>query len=484
MPHSTRHDRRRFLQGLGALVAGGTASALFPQLQLMGHALAATPSAGEYRALVCIFLFGGNDSYNMLIPHAQGEYDVYSRSRGGVYDATANPFGLGIARDNLATVSDTAGKSWGLHPAFAAAKPLFDAGEMAFVANVGSLVQPVRKPEVGYPGGKPLPPYLYSHNDQQRQWMRGHSTGTRTANGWGGLAGDRIKSLNTGPTALPPTISIFGNNLYQSGASVLPYAISSAGPSELARMSASATAVRADTIRLEALNELLNAGQPQVMQGRYAGLGKASIGVNGALRTALDPVNGGDIATAFPATSLAAQLRMIARMVKVSRSSTIGHTRQIFFAGMGGFDTHDNQMEPTRHATLLSQLAGAMVAFRAGLQEIGMLNQVSTFTMSDFGRTLNSNGNGTDHGWGGVQMVMGGAAANGGSLQGRRIWGDYPLLELDGDQSMGRGRMIPTTSIQQYGATMATWLGVPDGDLATIFPGLGNFAAPRLGLLG
>ncbi len=481
MPHSTRHDRRRFLQGLGALVAGGTASAMFPQLELMGRALAATPAAGEYRALVCIFLFGGNDSFNMLIPHAQDEHDVYLRSRGGVYDETANPFGLGIARDKLAQVSDAAGDRWGLHPSFAAVKPLFDAGELAFVANVGSLVQPVRKPEVGFPGGKPLPAYLYSHNDQQRQWMRGHATGTRTANGWGGLAGDRVASLNAGLTALPPTISTFGSNLYQSGASVLPYAISSSGPSELARMSAGGS--RADAIRLEALNELLNAGQPHVMQGRYAGLGRTSIAVNGALRTALDPANGGDIATTFPASQLAAQLRMITRMIKVSRGPAIGHQRQIFFAGMGGFDTHDNQMT-TRHAALLSQLAGALVAFNAGLKEVGMLNQVSTFTMSDFGRTLNSNGNGTDHGWGGVQLVMGGSAANGGSLRGGRVWGDYPLLELDGEQAMGRGRMIPTTSTQQYGATMATWLGVPDGELGTIFPGLGNFATPRLGLLG
>lgn len=482
MPHSTRHDRRRFLQGLGALVATGAAGALFPQLELMGHALAATPAAGEYRALVCIFLYGGNDSYNLLIPHAQAEYDLYLRSRGGVYDATANPFGLGIARDSLATVADTTGKTWGLHPAFAAAKPLFDAGELAFLANVGSLVEPVRKSEVGYPGGKPLPPYLYSHNDQQRQWMRGHATSTHAANGWGGLCGDRMASYNTGLTALPPTISIFGNNLYQSGASVLPYAIASSGPSELARMSS--TGGNADAARLAALNELLNASQGQAMRARYTGLGRTSTVVNATLRTALDPANGGDIATVFPAEQLSAQLRMIARMIKVSQRPSIGHTRQIFYAGLGGFDTHDNQMDPTRHAALLSQVAGALVAFRAALQEIGMLNRVTTFTMSDFGRTLNSNGNGTDHAWGGVQLVMGGAAANGGSLQGRRVWGDYPLLELDGEQSMGRGRMIPTTSIQQFGATFASWMGVGETELATIFPGLGNFASPRLGFLG
>lgn len=482
MSNSTRHQRRRFLQGLGALVAGGTASALFPQLELISHALAAAPGAGEYRALVCIFLYGGNDSYNMLIPHDQDEYNVYLQSRGGVYDASGNPFGLGIARDNLTAVVDASGHSWGMHPSFASAKSLFDSGELAFVANVGSLIQPVLKSEVGYPGGKPLPAYLYSHNDQQRQWMRGHATSTHAANGWGGLAGDRIASLNGGLTALPPTISIFGNNLYQSGASVLPYAIASSGPSELARMSTSGGA--ADAIRIDALNELLQAGQPQVMQGRYAGLGRTSIEVNAALRTALDPANGGEINTAFPATQLAAQLRMVARMIKVSRGPAIGHQRQIFYVGLGGFDTHDNQMDPTRHAALLAQLSDALAAFRTGLQEIGMLNQVTTFTMSDFGRTLNSNGNGTDHGWGGVQLVMGGAAANGGSLQGRRVWGDYPVLELDGDQAMGRGRMIPTTSIQQYGATMASWLGVSAGDLPTIFPGLDNFATPNLRFLG
>jgi len=479
MSHSTRHDRRRFLQGLAALVATGGAGAMFPQLELMGNALAATPVPGDYRALVCIFLYGGNDSFNMLIPHAQAEYDLYQRSRGGVYDATSNPFGLGIARDSLATVVDTGGKAWGLHPGFAAARPLFDAGELAFVANVGSLVEPVRKSEIN---GKPLPPYLYSHNDQQRQWMRGHSTGTHVANGWGGLAGDRVKSMNGGLAALPPTLSIFGSNLYQSGGSVLPYAISSSGPTELARMSTAGGT--ADAARLAALNELLNASQGQAMRTRYAGIGKTSTEVNAVLRTALDAANGGDIATAFPAEPLAAQLRMIARLVKVSQRTSIGHKRQIFFAGLGGFDTHDNQMDPARHASLMSQVAGALVAFRNALREIGMLDSVTTFTMSDFGRTLNSNGNGTDHAWGGVQLVMGGAATGGGSLQGRRVWGDYPLLELDGEQAVGRGRMIPTTSLQQYGATFARWIGVPDADMATIFPGLGNFATPRLGLLG
>ena len=485
MPNNrTRDDRRRFMRGLGALLATGSASALFPQLELIGRALASTPSPGEYRALVCIYLYGGNDSYNMLIPYAQSEYDTYLSSRGGLYDADTKPFGLGIARDSLTTITDTGGKTWGLNPAFAAAKSLFDAGELAFMANVGSLIEPVtNKDQIGYPGGTPVPPNLYSHADQQLQWMRGHATTTHLGNGWGGLSGDIIKPLNTGTLPLPPTISLGGNNLYQNGESVLPYALSSAGPSELSRMQTSGS--DADAIRLATLEALLDESHANLMEARYAGLGSTSIEVNNVLRTALDPANGGDIATVFPETGLASQLRMIARLIKASQGPAIGHTRQIYFAGMGGFDTHDLQMDPTQHAALLSEVAGALAAFRAGLDEIDMLNQVTTFTMSDFGRTLSSNGNGTDHGWGGVQMIMGGAAANGGSLLGRRVWGQYPLLEVEGDLSTGRGRMIPTTSIQQFGATCASWLGVADADLSTIFPGFKeNFGSQKIGFLG
>ena len=479
MSHSTREDRRRFLRGLSAALAGGAASAFIPQFDLVGRALAAEPPVGEYRALVCIFLYGGNDSFNMLIPQAQDEYNLYLASRGGVYDANSNPYGLGIARDALSVITDGSGKSWGMHPAMAEAAPLFANGELAFLANVGSLTQPLSKSQYAT---DPLPPYLFSHNDQQRQWMRGHSTGTHVANGWGGLSGDLLAAQNIGLKELPPTISLFGNNLYQSGTAALPYALAASGPAELARMSS--TGGNADAIRMQALEELLKAAHPQPMEARYSKLGRTSIDVNGVLRSALKPENNGDIATTFPPTFLAAQLRMIARLIKVSQTASIGHRRQIYFAGLGGVDPHDNQMDPSRHAALLGQIAGALAAFRNGLQEIGMLNNVTTFTMSDFGRTLNSNGNGTDHAWGGVQLVMGGAAANGGALQGRKVWGQYPLLELDGEQSVGRGRMIPTTSLQQYGATFASWLGVGDANLATIFPGIGNFNAPKLGFLG
>jgi uncharacterized protein (DUF1501 family) len=479
MSHSSREDRRVFLRRMSGLLAGGAAVAMLPQLELVGRALAADPPPGnDYKALVCIFLFGGSDSFNMLIPHEASEHTAYLTSRGGVYDAATNPLALGIARSGLVTVNDTNGKTWGLHPSCDDMKPLFDAGELGFLANVGTLVEPVTKQEVRNKS-KQVPDYLYSHNDQQRMWMRGHAArrpGSTT--GWGGISADLLKVANAaGLAALPPSITLAGSNLFQFGESTLPFAMSSGGPAVLNRFRTDGGAT--DRIRGEALRALVEAQYPPVMSDQYAVVGESAIVLNDTLRATLNPANGGDITTVFPAGGLASQLRMIARMIKASRTSAIGHRRQIYFASMGGFDTHQNQMSANGgHGSLLKQLGGSLAAFRAALAEINALNSVTSFTMSDFGRTLNSNGNGTDHGWGGVQLMMGGA------VRGRRVWGNYPLLELNGEFGLGRGQMVPTTSVNQMGATLAQWLGVPAGDLATIFPGINNFATPRLGFLG
>lgn len=485
MTSNHRNDRRRFLGQLGAVLAGGTAAAMLPQLELMGRALAspaAVPMAGQgYRALVCIFLMGGNDSFNMLVPHVREEYDVYLASRGGVYSSATNSQGLGIARDALVTVDDTAGKRWGLHPSCEALKPLFDRGELAFMANVGTLVQPVTKTEY-LARSKRLPASLYSHNDQQRLWMRGESELAASATGWGGRCADRLDAANAGGlAALPPTISLAGNNLFQSGSATHPYSMGTGGPAALRRFTSRTNAV--ERIRREALEALLARSYTPVMQEHLGVLGAGTMQIGDTLRNVLDPQNGGDITTAFPDEHLARQLRMIARMIKASRTGAVAHTRQIYYATLGGFDTHDNQMSPNSHARLLGALGAALSSFRQALVEIGALNDVVSFTMSDFGRTLNSNGNGTDHGWGGVQLMMGGSAAGGGPLQGRRVHGAYPLLELDGSLAVQRGRLIPTTSTNQFGATFARWLGVPDAELQTVFPGLQNFDRRTLDFL-
>ncbi|GAA5070820.1 DUF1501 domain-containing protein [Lysobacter panacisoli] len=482
MTRSHREDRRNFLRRVQAIVAGGAAYALMPQLELVGRAMAAEPLPGnDYRALVCIFLFGGSDSFNMLVPYDSGEHQTYLTSRGGVYDATTNPFGLGYSLDQLVPVTDTQGKTWGLNPGCAAMKPLFDAGELAFLANIGPLVEPLTKDDVTR-RLKRLPPYLYSHNDQQKLWMRGHTNRNGTT-GWGGLLADRMEASNTGAlSALPPSISIAGSNLFQFGQTTLPFAMSSGGPAAINRFRNDGS--NADRIRAESLRALVEASYQPILQDQYAVIGDSAINLNDSLRVALNPANGGDIVTQFPAGGLASQLRMVARMIKASRTASIGHRRQIYYCSLGGFDTHQNQMAANGHAALLKQLADSLAAFRAALAEIGALNDTTAFTMSDFGRTLNSNGNGTDHGWGGVQLVMGGAAANGGALRGGQVWGSYPLLELDGAQAVGRGRMVPTISVNQMGATLAQWFGLPAGEVGAIFPGIENFAQPRLGFLG
>ncbi|MFT3755844.1 MAG: DUF1501 domain-containing protein [Pseudoxanthomonas sp.] len=474
-----RQDRRDFLRNLQYVLAGGTIAAVMPQFELVGSALAQSAPANDYRALVCIFLFGGNDSFNLLVPHESSAYDVYARSRGGVYDASSNNQGLAIARDRLLQVGDTAGKTWGLHPSCTALKTLFDQGELAFMANVGTLVQPITKAEY-VAKARRVPDNLFSHNDQQRLWMRGESERASANMGWGGTMGERLASTNSaGFTALPPTVSLDGNNLFQTGTSSVPFCMASSGPVAFRNFESSSTA---GTIRREALAALVGRKYTPLMQDQHAVIGESSMLLSSKMREVLDSANGGDIATVFPANnSLAAQLRMIARTIKASRSSAINHRRQIYFASMGGFDTHDNQM--AIQPQLLSGLSEALGAFRTALVEIGAFNNVVSFTMSDFGRTLNSNGNGTDHAWGGVQLMMGGPVASGGPLNGRRVFGNYPLLELDGDQAVDRGRMIPTTSTNQFGATFARWMGVASGDLPTIFPGLGNFATPTLDFL-
>ena len=480
MSRTIRQDRRAFLRNLQYLLAGGTLAAVAPQFELVGRALAqSAPPANDYRALVCIFLLGGNDSFNLLVPYEANEYDVYARSRGGVYDAASNNQGLAIARDNLLQLGDVAGKTWGLHPACAALKPLFDQGELAFMANVGTLVQPISKAEY-VAKSRRVPDNLFSHNDQQRLWMRGESELARSNVGWAGTLGERVAGANAGGfAALPPTISLAGNNLFQTGTASVPFCLSSSGPKGFRNFENTSNAGR---IRREALNALLSRRYAPLMQDQHAVIGESAAVLNSKMQEVLDPANGGDIATVFPeGNRLAAQLRMIARSIKACRSSAIGHHRQIYYASMGGFDTHDSQM--AEQPQLLASLGDALGAFRTALAEIGALNDVVSFTMSDFGRTLNSNGNGTDHAWGGVQLMMGGSATAGGPLKGRQVHGTYPLLELDGEQAVDRGRMIPTTSTNQFGATFARWMGVGADQLPTIFPGLGNFATPTLDFL-
>jgi uncharacterized protein (DUF1501 family) len=461
--------RRDFLRSLACSgVACATSSALLTQFGLMNAALGATldcpayPPVDDYKALVCLFLLGGNDSFNLLIPSDSARYATYAASRGA----------MGIAQNQLVAVDALGvplGDTYGLHPSCPHLATLFNQGHGAFVVNVGTVLQPTTKTDY-LTAGYPLPPQLFSHADQQGQWQYGQPTSNGSV-GWGGLAADRLHVLNPGAT-IPMSISLSGQNRFQAGLSIQPYSISSAGPTALQGYSGNSGATK-----LAALEALLGQSYPDPRTRTYAGKMSNAIDYYNTMQTAL---NGAPpLTTPFPANNpVGDALKEIANVIAVR--GALQAKRQIFFISYGSFDTHDDQL--TDQPDLLSTISEALGAFYAATVELGVASSVTTFTMSEFARTLNTDGDGTDHAWGGIQFVMGGDIAC------QRLYGTpaasggiFPDQTLDGPDCLQRGQMIPATSCDQYSATLARWLGVNDCDIATIFPYLSNFPTGDLG---
>lgn len=465
-------NRRDFLRNAAcASLAAASGSALFSQMRLINSALGASltcpgyPPVSDYKALVCIFLAGGNDSFNLLVPTDDQRYGVYSTSRGA----------MAIARNTLLPIDVLGagtGHSYGLHPNVSDLASLFDAGHAAFVVNTGTLLQPTSKTDY-LSGHHPLPPQLFSHADQQQQWQYGQPTSNGTI-GWGGLIADRLHVLNVGAT-IPISISLSGQNRYQAGIDVQPYAITSAGPTPLRGYNGGTNAAQN-----AALQDLFEQAYPDPLTRTYAATFNHAMDYYGTMSTALD--NAPPLATPFPpGNALADALKMIAQVISIR--STLKAQRQIFFVSIGGFDTHDNMLAD--QPVLFQTLSQALGAFHQATTELAVENAVTTFTMSEFSRTLNTDGDGTDHAWGGNQLVLGGA------VLGQKLYGTpatsggiFPDQTLNGQDCLERGQMIPATSCDQYSATLARWLGVNDCDLATIFPYLANFPNANLGFLG
>jgi len=463
--------RRDFLRNIAcSSVAFSTGGALLSQLGMIDAALAAQagcpayPPVDDYKALVCLFLMGGNDSFNLLIPSDAARYATYAASRGA----------MGIAQNALVPISALGtggGETYGLHPSCPELASVFDAGHGAFVVNVGTVLQPTTKTQYLTPG-YPLPPQLFSHADQQGQWQYGQPTANGST-GWAGLAADRLHVLNAGAT-IPMSISLSGQNRFQAGMSIQPYSISSAGPTALSGYNGANGATR-----LAALEALLAQSHPDPLTRTYAGKMSNAIDWYNTMQSAL--AGAPPITTPFPDNNpVGDALKEIASVISVR--SALSAKRQIFFVSYGSFDTHDDQLDD--QPSLLSTISQALGAFYAATEELGVASSVATFTMSEFARTLNTDGDGTDHAWGGIQFVMGG------SVIGQRLYGTpaasggiFPDQTLDGPDCLSRGQMIPATSCDQYAATLARWLGVSDCDLATIFPYLANFA-PDLGFMG
>lgn len=460
-----RINRRRFLK---AAVAGGLVYAFGRTPQAVYAASIGSDAAfDDYKALVCVFLFGGNDSFNMLVPRSNAEYSEYAASRQNLAIAQASLLPLNPL------VPDPDGVLYGLHPSLPEIATLFEQDmACAIVANVGPLIQPTTKAQFQAKLVR-LPPQLFSHNDQQDQWhsLKGESA---ALSGWGGRIADAL--LRAGlPTPvdqpLAINLSLSGQSLFQTGVSSVPYTMGPTGPVPLFGLEG---ADPLSLARRTAFDAVIGANYPTVYERAYARVQRSARQSAGAIGTALAAIrspNAAPFTTAFPASPLGTQLRTVAEMIAVRDLLQVN--RQIFFVATGGFDTHDAQAAD--QPGLLGNISRSLAAFYHATTEMGVAANVSTFTQSDFGRTLTSNGDGTDHAWGGNQLVIGGDVA------GRRIYGHYPLLRINGPEDVGGGRMIPAVSCDQYAATLASWFGVPDSALAGVAPHLGNFTERNLG---
>ncbi len=421
----------------------------------MINAFAQTTTANDYKALVCVFLFGGNDSNNLVVPLDSAHYSLYSKIRGT----------LALPQSNLTTIQTNSQGDYGLHSQLKDLQPIYASGNLAIVANVGSLVAPLKRQE--YLANKvPVPSNLFSHADQQAQWQTCIPEGFATT-GWAGRLADQINLMKmNNPSTFPAFISVSGNTLMGTGQTTRAGSVIPNSTLGLKGFDNSAAA----KARLGALQELLtfDSGATLIQQANRTM--KNGLDDSAALNQALASAKA--LPYTFPTTSIGAQLQQVARLVQVS--SQMGMRRQIFFCSLGGFDTHTNQL--TDQNNLYGQLGPALAVFHQTMQSLPQGSQVTTFTESDFGRTLQPNTNGgTDHAWGSHHFVMGDA------VKGGDMFGTFPVLDLSGpDDAGGEGRWIPTTSIDQYGATLAAWFGVKSQDLHMVFPNIFNFSPQTL----
>ena len=447
-------SRRDFLKTTCCSAAAGFAAASFSRFGMV-NALA--QSATDYKALVCVFLFGGNDSNNMVIPYDTTGYNSYKSARGG----------LALAQGSLLPIAPPSiGSPFAFHPRFTAMQSLFNNKHLAVLANVGTLVQPTTVQQFRQ-GGVTVPMNLFSHSDQEAQ-MQTAILDRVAETGWAGRTADKIQQVYGGN--FPIIISLAGTNIFCEG--VAAQSIQSSGnPTQLLNGFGGGAE---STARLSALQSLLTFDNGlSLIQAASTTTGNA-IQNGQTLATAL--ATGTPLATVFPKNSyFASQLQQVAKIIQIR--GALGLQRQIFFVSMGGFDTHSGQL--TQQDSLFNDMNQSLNAFYQATVEMGVANNVTTFTLSDFGRTYSPNSDGTDHAWGAHHLIMGGA------VKGGDFYGKFPTLAVNGpDDGTGQGRWVPTTSVDQYAASLAQWFGVAPTDLPSIFPNLANFTTQTVGFMG
>jgi uncharacterized protein (DUF1501 family) len=453
-------SRRNFIRQAACAAVGTTslASTVW-NLRAMNAAAAQTLTAGaEFRALLCLFLYGGNDANNMVVPLDNTNYARYSSARGP----------LALAKQSLLpinlTTPDSQGRTFGLHPSMPELQSLFNNERLAIVTNVGTLLEPITRNQY-LSGSANLPSQLFSHDDQQVQWQTAWPDApSRT--GWGGRLADLLTSFNNADS-VSMSLSLAGTNTFQVGNNVFEYQISNNGSIGLSGFGSNH-----GMIRYQAVQDMLNLPHQNLFEAEFARITNRSIANNALLTSALAGIT---LSTPFPANSnLSDQLQMAAKLI--AARDTLGMRRQIFFCSVGGYDTHEDEL--ASQSQLLAELSECMNAFYQATVELGVADRVTLFTASDFGRTFQSNGSGADHAWGSHALVLGG------SVKGGDIYGSYPTLVLDGPDDVGEGRWIPSTSVDEYSATLAKWFGVSGAnDIQNVLPNIGNFQNPDLGFM-
>jgi len=427
MNDNYENSRRKFLRQLSIAGAMGFASPLsslakFKSINAMMSA-PPPPPFGNYKAIVCVFLQGGNDSYNMLVPNTTTEYNHY-------FDTRSN---LALLKPDLLPIDSG---NYGLNPSLTDVQSMYNDGDLAFLANIGTLVEPTT--------------------------IAQYNAGTaheRVGKGWGGFMADLLADVNTNDK-ISMNVSLSGTNIFQNGVNTTPFSMNQNGPT-LPLNYYSEFGHHPD--RRAAVEKLLDFDFGDPFQNTYANTLNSSITAGAEFKEAIDEVP--EFTTAFSDERLSQELKIIAKTIAVR--DTLGFERQIFFVRFGGWDHHDQLI--TEHASKLKVVNDALVEFKSALMELGVFDDVTTFVGSEFARKLLSNGNGSDHGWGGNSIVMGG------NVNGGNIYGTYPTLEINGPQYLNGGIMVPTTSIDSMFAELALWYGIEPSDLNTIFPNLGNF---------
>jgi len=463
---ATKWTRRVVLQRALHLGAMGVATPLAINLAAIGEAAAFDNT--DYKALVCIFLYGGNDYANTVVPYDPTNYALYHAIRAGT--AGEGQAGIALARAALAPTALTPvggqvltdNLQYALAPQLTGLKSIWDAGRLAVQLNVGPLIQPTTLAQYQSTNrvANPLPPKLFSHNDQQSVWQSNGTEGSTV--GWGGKLGDIALSSNS-TNSLLTCISASGNAVFVAGRDALQYQISPAGAIRIAAL---------NTPLRDALNSIITRSSSHVLENEYAIVTRRSIDMEGVVNGALTGV---DPLTSFGTAGnpLAGQLKIVARLI--AARGTLGVRRQVFFVSLGGFDNHNLLMQD--HPALMTRVNGAMKAFYDATVDLGVANKVTTFTASDFGRTLSSNADGSDHGWGSHHFVMGGA------VNGGRYYGTAPRVSIQTNDQVGQGRLLPSTSVDEFAATLARWFGCAPNELPGILPNVANFTNTNLGFV-